>query len=195
MKAGRVVVLLICTLLPSVIYAHTGHTEHSGNGFASGLLHPMLGFDHLLAMLSVGILSTQMGGRAIWAVPAAFVAMMVVGGVLALVGIPLFSIEAVIAFSVLTLGVSLAVERKLPWLIAMAVAGLFAAFHGYAHGQEMPSLATPALYAFGFALGTTAIHLLGVGIGTAAARIPQGGQVLRYVGAGIAGIGLHLLVG
>ena len=83
-------------------------------GFSSGLTHPIFGLDHLLAMLSVGILSVQMGGRAIWTVPLTFVCFMLVGGILGMVGIPFFSVEIGIALSVLLLGLAIAIDAKLP---------------------------------------------------------------------------------
>jgi urease accessory protein len=145
-------------------------------------------------MISVGILSAQMGGKAIWTVPATFVGVMLVGGVLGIQGVPLFSVEVGIAFSVLALGVAIAAQKKLPAFLAMMFVGFFAIFHGHAHGTEMPNLAQPALYALGFVIGTTAIHVAGVIIGVISPKFNDGAQFLRYGGAGIAGIGLHLLV-
>ena len=181
----------ILTFLPSISYAHEG----SGGGFMAGLTHPVLGFDHLLAMLSVGILSAQMGGRAIWRVPLTFVLVMLGGGVLGINGVPMISVELGIAFSVLALGVAIALERKLPTLLAMVFVGFFAIFHGHAHGTEMPSLSKPLFYACGFVVGTAGIHVAGVLVGIIAERLKDGGQLLRYAGAGIAGVGFHLIVG
>ena len=178
-------------LVPSISYAHGG----AGGGFTAGLTHPVLGFDHLLAMLSVGILSAQMGGQAIWRVPLTFVLVMLGGGILGINGVPIISVELGIAFSVLALGVAIALEKKLPPLLAMVFVGIFAIFHGHAHGTEMPSLSKPVFYACGFVLGTAGIHVAGVLIGIIAERLKDGGQLLRYAGAGIAGIGFHLIVG
>lgn len=180
----------ILTFLPSISYAHEG----SGGGFTAGLTHPVLGFDHLLAMLSVGILSAQMGGRAIWRVPLTFVLVMLAGGILGINGVPMISVELGIAFSVLALGVAIGLERKLPPL-SMVFVGFFAIFHGHAHGTEMPSLSKPVFYACGFVLGTAGIHIAGVLIGIIAERLKEGAQLLRYAGAGIAGVGFHLIVG
>jgi len=184
--------LAILFFLPAVAYAHVGHG--GGTGFMAGLSHPVLGFDHFLAMVSVGILSAQMGGKAIWTVPTAFIGVMLLGGMLGIYGVPLFSVELGIAFSVLALGVALAAEKKLPWLFAMLFVGFFALFHGHAHGTEMPSIAQPALYALGFVLGTAGIHISGVLMGIFAQQTVRGAELLRFVGAGIAGIGFHLLV-
>ena len=185
-KIGLVLLLLA---LPSVVQAH--EVGNSG-GFMSGLSHPVLGLDHLLAMISVGILSAQMGGRAVWTVPSAFVGVMLVGGLMGIYGIPLFSVELGIALSVMVLGIAIAADKRLPMLFAMIAVGFFALFHGHAHGTEMPELADPALYALGFIIGTALIHIVGVGIGLISKTVSFGPQLLRYVGAGIAGIGFHI---
>jgi len=181
----------IVSFLPNIVYAHEG----AGGGFMAGLTHPVLGFDHLLAMLSVGILSAQMGGQAIWRVPLTFVLVMLGGGVLGINGVPMISVELGIAFSVLALGVAIALQKKLPPLLAMVFVGIFAIFHGHAHGTEMPSLSKPLFYACGFVLGTAGIHVAGVLIGIIAERLKDGAQLLRYAGAGIAGIGFHIIIG
>lgn len=184
--------LLFTTLLfPNIVFAHGSAPS---TGFIAGLSHPVLGFDHLLAMVSVGILSAQMGGRAIWRVPLTFVIIMLIGGVLGMLGISLFSVELGIAFSVLALGIALAVDKKLSPMLAMIFVGFFAIFHGHAHGTEMPNLVKPTLYVFGFVVGTAAIHIVGVLVGVFAKKIKHGAQLLRYVGAGIAGIGFYLIV-
>ena len=184
-------ILGVVLFFPSMSYAHEG----SGGGFMAGLTHPVLGFDHLLAMLSVGILSAQMGGQAIWRVPLTFVLVMLGGGVLGINGVPIFSVELGIAFSVLALGIAIALEKKLSPLLAMVFVGFFAIFHGHAHGTEMPSLSKPVFYACGFVIGTAGIHIGGVLIGIIAERLKEGGQLLRYAGAGIAGVGFHLIIG
>ena len=191
MKKTVLATVGIVSLFPSISYAHEG----AGGGFMAGLTHPVLGFDHLLAMLGVGILSAQMGGQAIWRVPLTFVLVMLVGGILGINGIPLFSVEVGIALSVLALGIAIALEKKLSSLLAMVFVGFFAIFHGHAHGTEMPYLSKPLFYACGFVLGTAGIHVAGVLIGIITERIKEGGQLLRYAGAGIAGIGFHLIIG
>ena len=191
MRRVALSILGIVFFLPAVSHAHTV----GGGGFIAGLTHPVLGFDHLLALLSVGILSAQMGGQAIWRVPLTFVLVMLGGGILGINGVPLFSVELGIALSVLALGVAIALEKKLSSLLAMIFVGFFAIFHGHAHGTEMPSLSKPLFYACGFVLGTAGIHVAGVLIGIIADRLKNGGQLLRYMGAGIAGIGFHLIIG
>lgn len=182
--------IILSMLLPSIAFAH----QASGGGFLAGLSHPVLGFDHLLAMLSVGILSAQMGGRALWLVPTTFVSIMLVGGILGLNGFALISVETGISISVLVLGISLTIEKKIAPILAMCFVGFFAIFHGYAHGIEMPNLASPIYYALGFIVGTASIHVIGVLIGTIAVKLANGAQLLRYLGAGIAGIGFHLVI-
>lgn len=184
---------LVFLLIPDLAGAHTVGAAGDG-GLMAGLGHPVLGFDHLLAMVSVGILSAQMGGKAKWMVPAAFVSVMLLGGILGMMEIPFFSVELGIAFSVLALGVALALEKKLPATLAMLFVGFFALFHGHAHGTEMPQLAQPALYALGFVAATAWIHICGLLIGVTCQRFPRGAEFLRFAGAGIAGIGFHLLI-
>lgn len=166
-----------------------------GAGFLVGLLHPALGFDHLLAMLSVGILSAQIGGRAMWGVPLTFVAVMTIGAVIGGYGIDLPLVESGIALSVTVLGVALAAGKNMAIVWAMLFVGFFAIFHGHAHGTEMPDVGDPILYGLGFVLGTAIIHFSGVLIGVASKRIPKGPVLLRFSGAAIAFIGLTMLFG
>lgn len=185
---------ILMGLFPSVVYAHDGTPVPFG-GFLSGLVHPVLGYDHLLAMLSVGILSAQIGGRAIWTVPATFVCVMAIGGALGLIDIGLTSSELGIAASLVLLGLIIAAERKLPILLAMVGVGFFAIFHGYAHGTEMPTTAEPVLYALGFLTGTALIHIAGVVIGDIARHYERGKMILRFGGGFISLIGVLFIAG
>lgn len=191
MKKLKGLLLSGSCLFPVVARAHQ---VGDGSGFVSGLSHPVLGLDHLLAMLAVGILSAQMGGRAIWSVPVTFVGVMLLGGWMGICGFPFFPVELGIAVSVVALGIALAAEKKLPEMVAMIAVGFFALFHGHAHGTEMPELAEPLMYAGGFVAGTALIHVSGVVIGLLSNTFSEGPQFLRYVGAGIAGIGIHLMM-
>jgi urease accessory protein len=174
---------------------------HSGSdgGIFAGLLHPLLGIDHLLAMVTVGLLSAQMGGRAIWTVPATFVSVMAVGGIAGIAGIPVPFVEYGIALSVVVLGIALLAPKKLPIALAMVFVGLFALFHGHAHGTELPVLSETVLdvfaYIFGFLLATASLHLVGALIGQMAISTPRGANVLRFSGALIAGVGVFLMMG
>ncbi|EGT3628047.1 HupE/UreJ family protein [Shewanella sp. SP2S2-4] len=189
-RIGLLLLLTLCWTAPV-----SAHEIHSGGGFMSGFNHPVLGFDHLLAMLSVGMLSTQLGGRAIWTVPLAFVTFMLVGGILGLYAIAVPFVEIGIALSVLLLGLAIAFDRQIPLLFAMAFVGVFAIFHGHAHGAEMPELASPVLYALGFLFGTAVIHLGGVMIGLGMQRMTGQRNLMRVTGAAIAAMGGYLLAG
>jgi len=182
------------TLWSSIALAHDGTTLPYGS-FLSGLTHPVLGADHFLAMLSVGIVSAQMGGRAIWTVPATFVLVMALGGLMGWLDIGLTAIEAGIAFSVLALGTVIAADKVLPVPLVMSAVGIFAVFHGYAHGAEMPVVAQPVTYALGFMSGTAFLHLAGVLIGDISQHYARGKIMLRISGAAIAALGGFFLVG
>ncbi len=185
---------LILISIPQAAFAHEGGTVPIG-GYLAGLIHPVLGYDHLLAMLSVGILSAQIGGRAIWTVPATFVSVMALGGALGLIDIGLSSIELGIAGSLVLLGLIIAAERRLPILLAMLGVGFFAIFHGYAHGSEMPDTAQPVIYALGFLTGTALIHIAGVVIGDIARQYRRGKAFLRVGGGLIALVGVLFIAG
>lgn len=177
----------------SVASAHPHH-QHSGSGWAEGLLHPLLGVDHLLAMVATGLLAAQFGRAALWAIPASFVGSMVVGGICGMNGVPLPAVELGIALSIVLLGVALAINRKQPLAVPLAAVALFGFYHGHAHGTEVPSQATPLVYALGFVATTIALHALGVILGRWAVASTQGRLALRFSGAAIAGAGLMFLV-
>ena len=183
-------------LIIKPLYAHT----FTGmNGFYDGLSHPVLGLDHFLAMVCVGVVSSQIGGRAIWTVPSLFVLFMIVGGAAGLfieiLAITLSDIiEWGIIFSVIFLGLSVAIEKKLPTNIVLIAVGLFGTFHGLAHGIEMPWAVNPLLFALGFSLGTATIHLFGVGIGLALIRNNFLKIILRLLGLGCAIFGFYLII-
>ena len=180
---------LLFLLCPSLGFAHeAGH----GGGFMDGLSHPVYGLDHFLAMISIGILSAQIGGRARWIIPTTFVGAMLLGGMLGMNDVGLPYVELGIVTSVLALGVAIAAKWKFPMILSMLLIGCFAIFHGHAHGTEMPG-SEPTLYACGFLSGAAGIHLAGLLVGTVAGGLRYGTQFLRYLGAGIAGIGFHLL--
>lgn len=189
----RILLATLAALLPGLALAHEANTIRFGS-FLGGLTHPVLGPDHFLAMVSVGIVSAQIGGRAIWTVPATFVGVMAAGGVLGLLDVGLSAIEVGIASSVLVLGLAIAADRRVPVALAMAAVALFAIFHGYAHGAEMPTVAEPVRYAAGFLTGTAALHVLGVIIGDISQHYARGKVLLRYAGGAIAGVGAWFLM-
>lgn len=178
-------------LLPSAALAHTG--VGSASGFVHGFAHPAGGLDHVLAMVTVGLLAWQLGGRALWLVPACFVAVMALGGWLGMAGIGLPHVEIGIALSIIVLGAIVALRIKSPLAIAMGIAGLFAVFHGYAHGAEMPPDAPGAAYAAGFLIATALLHLSGIALGFMIARL--GRVPLRLGGALVSLAGVAILAG
>jgi urease accessory protein len=155
-RAGVILAALLLAGFPSAAYAHTGQ---AGMGFLSGLLHPVFGLDHFLAMLSVGIVSAQLGGKRVFTIPATFVLAMIVGAVIGVHGTQWPLSEAGIAVSVVVLGIAIATvtDHVKSWPVMLAVA-LFGSLHGHAHGLELPRSADPVYYAAGFVTSTAAIH-------------------------------------
>ena len=188
-KTGRILTTAaVLTAAAPPAMAHTGVHLFGESGFAAGFSHPMLGLDHLLAMLGVGIWAAQLDGRATWLVPAAFVSVMVAGAAVALSGAALPMVEFGIGGSVLVIGGLIAFGARLPLALAMALAGVFALFHGHAHGTELPGFAHPAAYGAGFVLATVLLHAAGFGVAVLlraqAARLPLrlGGLVMAMIG-------------
>ena len=180
--------------LTSPAWAHTGIGLHGGNGFMAGFLHPLMGLDHMLAMLGVGIWAAQLGKRATWLVPMAFVAVMMGGAALMLSGAPLPMVEFGVGGSVLVIGALIALGTRMPVALAMSLVGAFALFHGHAHGTELPGFAHPAAYGAGFVAATSLLHVTGLGVAYLArkhaTRLP-----FRFGGAMMAAIGGGLLLG
>jgi urease accessory protein len=181
-------------LAPTLAFAHPGLPGHT-HDLASGFVHPFSGLDHILAMVAVGLLAAQLGGRALWAVPASFVAMMAAAGVAGMNGIALPLTETGIALSVIVLGGAVALRLALPVAAAMALVGFFAIFHGYAHGLETPETASGLLYSLGFVAATAMLHALGIGLGLALARFDGafGRSLVRFAGSAAALIGVVML--
>jgi len=169
--------------LVSPTFAHIGVGQV--NSFTSGIAHPLLGADHILAMVAIGLWAVLAGGRALWIWPSTFVAMMLAGFAAASWGLPIPFVEPAISLSVVILGLFVALAMKAPLGLGAAIAGLFAFFHGHAHGAEATAASlTP--YATGFALATAGLHASGIGVGVlvegcigrAALRAIGGAQVL-----------------
>ncbi|OGT10480.1 MAG: urease accessory protein [Gallionellales bacterium RIFCSPLOWO2_12_FULL_59_22] len=178
--------------LPSFAYAHVGGFAETG-GFLHGLAHPTSGLDHVCAMLAVGLWAAQMGGRSVWAVPLTFVGVMALGGALPVLGIGMPFVETGIVLSVLLLGVLVAAAVRLPLWLSSGMAGLFALWHGHAHGAEMPELASGAGYALGFMLATALLHVIGIAFGLGMQRLARE-RAIHAAGAGIALCGVYLAV-
>lgn len=170
------------------------HTGHPVDGALSGFVHPFSGADHLVAMLMVGLWAGLSAGRRAWLPIVSFMAFMMVGGLLGVLGIALPNIEAGIAASLLVMGLLLATLARLPAGAGIFVVGLFAVFHGHAHGAEMPAAAAPALYALGFLLATASLHLTGLGLSRLAQRF-HSEWLLRGAGIASGGLGAWLLLG
>lgn len=171
-------------LLPELASAH---------GFAgSGWLHPLTGIDHMCAMVAVGAWSAQIGGKAIWRVPAAFVVAMLIGGIIGFEHFTIPATEFGIVFSVSLLGVAIATECRFGVLLASLGVGIFGLCHGYAHGVEMPTQENKFGYAAGFVITTAGLHLVGAIGGLLLLEEPNGRKTLRLLGACCALVGIYL---
>lgn len=191
MKFLSVVVTGWFTLLfTQTAFAHTFGAE--GASFYQGFIHPLSGLDHLLAMLAVGIWAAQAGGYARWSIPAAFLVVLALGGGMAMLAWPLPQVELGIAGSVVVFGLLIAGAAKMPSWLSMSVVGLFALFHGHAHGAEMPQAAMPWLYASGFLLTSAMLHGLSMLTGLAH-QYQWPARLLRLGGIGLAAAGVWLL--
>ncbi|GGE02862.1 urease accessory protein [Polymorphobacter glacialis] len=180
----------------SVLIMASPAAAHSGTGLpgglAAGFTHPFSGFDHMLAMVAVGLWGAFLGRPLIVLLPVIFPAVMAIGGALGIAGVPLPPVELGIALSVLVLGAMIAGAVRPPVWLACAIVAVFAIFHGYAHGTELPSAADPIGYSLGFVLATGLLHVAGIGVGMVKDR-PGGTVIVRGAGALIAACGLWFL--
>jgi urease accessory protein len=167
--------------LPNLANAHI--LLGTPHGFHDGFLHPLTGWDHLLAMIAVGLWAAQHRGRALWLIPLSFVGVMMLGGILGVAGVSVPGAELAIALSVLTLGALVATTTRFRPSLSMAIVGIFALFHGFAHGHEMPAAASALPFSVGFVIATVLLHGLGLAAGLALQEKPR---VLRWAGAAIA---------
>lgn len=176
----------------AVASAHTG--IGSAGGFAHGFAHPLGGLDHILAMVMVGLYAAQLGGRALWLVPASFVCLMVLGGAIGVAGVALPFAELGIGLSVVVLGAAVAFGLRIGPAAAMALAGFFAIFHGHAHGTEMPETAAGLAYGAGFVTATVLLHATGItgGLTLASRAVARSSALVRCMGgaACVAGVGI-----
>ena len=186
-----IALIVVLAALPSPAMAHEG-TGLAG-GFAAGFTHPLSGLDHMLAMVAVGIWGAFLGRPLVYALPMLFPSAMALGGGIGMAGIPLPPVELGIGLSVLVLGTLIFLAVRLPVMVACAIVAIFALFHGYAHGMELPSAADPVGYSAGFVLCTGLLHLAGIALGTLRA-VPAGTLALRGVGGAMALIGIWFTV-
>jgi urease accessory protein len=189
--------LFVCfmALVMYLVLTPSAHAHVEGAqavGFITGLEHPWSGLDHVLAMIAVGIWGAQLGNPAIWVLPITFPMVMSFGAMMGLLGIPLPGIEVGIAVSAILLGAMVLGEVQPKLVVAAILVGVFAIFHGHAHGTELPAGQSGLLYSMGFVIATGVLHGIGIIIGLIH-RWPAGKLVLRGAGAFIAVMGMFFL--
>lgn len=183
-------VLLACAL---PVWAH-GDAGDAAGGFVAGFLHPLLGWDHVVAMVAVGLWGAFLGRPALWVLPVVFPLVMALGGMLGLLEVPLPGVNTGIALSAIVLGAVVALAARPPLWVAAVVVGAFAIFHGHAHGTELPDAANPLVFSLGFVIATGLLHVCGIGFGLLV-RWPAGRVAVRVMGVLITLVGLAFLVG
>ena len=186
------ILLLVLIMLPTIAVAHVESGINGSAGFITGMLHPVTGLDHVIAMIAVGLWGAQLGLPALWILPVVFPMVMALGGVAGAIGIGLPAVEMGIALSGLFLGAMVLFNVRIPLWAALIPVSFFAIFHGHAHGTEMPNFAAPLLYAAGFVIATGLLHLCGIAIG-ALWRWPMGQWIVRGMGGVIAALGVSFL--
>ena len=184
-------IIMVTILWPLCSWAHVGSSE--AGGFLTGLQHPISGFDHVMAMIAVGLWGAQLGTPAVWILPVVFPMMMAMGGNLGLMNIPLPGVETGIAFSAVILGLMVLAEARLKIPLAMVIIAFFAIFHGHAHGTELPTGQSGLLYSIGFVTATGCLHGMGIAIGLVH-RWQIGRLVLRGAGSFVCAGGIYYLV-
>ena len=187
-RALGVVLFFFLMTHPALAHVQAGEAA----GFTTGLRHPWSGWDHILAMVAVGIWGAQLGAPAIWLLPVTFPMVMAFGGFLGLIGVHLPGVEFGIAASALLLGVMVCVEARPRLIWAAVLVGIFGLYHGHAHGTELPPGQNGMLYSMGFVIATGCLHALGIGLGLIHPW-PAGKWALRVAGGGIAIMGLCFL--
>ena len=195
MRAYPLGLVLLSSVLVLMMMADPAlaHTEGGvAGGFLSGLSHPISGWDHVVAMVAVGLWGAFLGLPAIWLLPIVFPVVMAFGGALGVIGVPVPSVEIGIALSAVVLGLCVALQARPPLWIAAVIVGIFAIFHGHAHGTELPAAANPFAYAVGFVIATGLLHIMGIGFGLLT-RWPAGKIAVRAGGGAIALAGLVFL--
>ena len=181
--------VLLCFAPAAQAHVHRGEEL----SFLSGFRHPISGLDHVVAMIAVGLWGAQLGAPAIWVLPVAFPMVMALGGMLGLIGVPLPGTEIGIALSAVALGAAVATAWRPPLALAAVLVGVFAIFHGYAHGHELPPGENGLLYSLGFVMATGCLHAVGIAIGLINRGGRWGQRGLRAGGAAIAATGAFFL--
>jgi len=187
--------LAVATLL--LVSAGTVSAHEGGGiagGFVSGFTHPLLGWDHVVAMVAVGLWGAFLGSPAIWVLPVVFPLVMAIGGALGVVGVPVPAVETGIAVSAVVLGAMVAFAIRPPIWVAAVIVGAFAIFHGHAHGTELPGAANAVSYSVGFVIATGLLHLSGIVFGLLV-RWPAGKIAVQASGGLIALAGIGFLTG
>src|SRR5262245_4700742 len=183
-------IAILIAVYPATAFAHQQQGE--ATGFLTGFRHPISGVDHVLAMVAVGLWGAQLGAPAIWVLPVAFPLVMAMGGMLGLMGVPVPGIEYGIATSAILLGAAVMFEVRPPLVVTALLVGVFAIFHGHAHGTELPPGQSALLYSMGFVMATGCLHTMGIGIG-AIHRWTWGLKLLRAAGAAVAAGGVFFM--
>lgn len=189
---ARSLVCLVLALAALPAFAHS--TEHMGGGFVAGFMHPLLGPDHVVAMVAVGLWGAFLGAPALWVLPVVFPLVMAMGGVLGVLGVALPGVEVGIALSAVLLGAMVAFAVRPPLWVAGLMVAVFAVFHGHAHGTELPHESSPLVYSLGFVIATGMLHLAGIGFG-ALVQSRTGRIAVRAAGGAISVVGLVFLRG
>lgn len=194
-SSGLIAATLVVLAMVTVGDVALAHTETgSAGGFLNGLAHPIFGPDHVIAMIAVGLWGVFLGAPAIWVLPIVFPLVMALGGAFGMIDVPLPAVETGIALSAVVLGICVGLALKPPIWAAAIIVGIFAIFHGYAHGAEMPDASNAVSYALGFVIATGALHLVGVAFGSLV-QWPVGRTAVRAAGWVIAVIGGAYLSG
>ena len=190
-QVKRLTIAAAAALAATPAFAHVG--AGSTSGFIAGFTHPLTGVDHVTVMVAVGLWAALKGGRALWAWPAAFIAVMLIGGALGMAHFPLPFVEPAIMASVVAIGILVAIAADLPVWSGAAIVGLFALFHGHAHGTEVAENLAGVQYMAGFATATALLH--GVGIALVATLAGRFRPLVRIAGAACALVGVALAAG
>jgi urease accessory protein len=187
-RLNIIMLAVLITVFADVANAHSGGSLTGG--FLSGFMHPVFGWDHVIAMVAVGLWGAFLGNPAIWVLPVVFPLVMAFGGALGVMGVPVPAVETGIAASAIVLGAMVAFAVRPPIWVAAVIVGVFAIFHGHAHGTELPGAANPLAYSLGFVVATGLLHLSGISFGllvhwpAGKVAVQAGGGVIALAGVG-----------